>query len=741
MTQTRLIWLTSCISALSVLNTGISAADERLAGCPDSRQKQPAAIRSNDDRQQPDGSSLIEIQADRVELNPDNTTTFSGHVELQQSGQKILANEINYHKQTDTINASGNIKIENPSGDTFTTNRLEFNTVSQTGKSGPAEFRLSGEGRGSAHVLDFRENGRLNMSRVKYTTCPPENESWHLSVNRLKIDNEKDIGVARHALIVFQHIPVFYWPYIDFPLSGQRKSGFLAPEIGHSDRSGNSLATPYYLNIAPNIDDTLSPRIFSERGTQLGNEFRYLAKTYSGTLDAEVLPDDKEFNDDRAAAHFQHKQALGNKWSATIDATWVSDDAYLDDFSDSLAAASQAHLPRQALLRYRGRSWRFDATAVSYQTIDNSLAASDIPYEVRPRLSLSTVVKETPGQADIDLESELVRFERDTSVIGTRLRLRPDISLPLQNRYSFFKPHVGTYYWTYDLSDTPAALRAADFEETADVSVPYVAFDTGLFFDRRFRLKDRAYIQSLEPRIFYVNTRFRNQDNLPDFDSGLPDFRYGQLFRINRFVGGDRVGDTNQITTALTTRIVDQELGEQRLSLTVGQIHYLQDRRVNLPSTTIVTDKSDIVAELDALLRSKVYWQANGRWDAQTREIKESQAYLQFNPNHKTIFNVGYIRALDGQEQSDVSFQFPVSNRWTLIGRQNYSITERHNLESNAGLGYRSCCWAFRLFASRRLTTTGEQTNSILFQLELTGLSSAGEIPDSPLKQSIFDDF
>ena len=420
---------------------------------------------------------------------------------------------------------------------------------------------------------------------------------------------------------------------------------------------------------------------------------------------------------------------------------WVSDNDYFDDFSNSLAIAGRSHLRREGTMRYRGTRWNFDARALSFQTIDTSLPPGELPYEMLPQLRLFTRADSTPGQVNLLLNSEWTKFERENSVVGSRLRIQPEVNYPWQTSYSFLTPRIGGYYWSYDLSDTPTAQRPANFDEREYESVPYFALDSGLFFDRNYQWHQRAYTHTLEPRLFFVRVPYRDQDGFQDFDTDLPDFRFARMFRVNRFVGGDRVGDTRQLTLALTTRVMDKETGSERLRASLGQIRYFEDRRVNLPATTIDTGKSDLVGELTTLLRNNLYWQANIRWRQKTQETQDAQTYLQYHPGENTILNAGYLRTPDLQEQTDVSFQWPLSTRWTLLGRQNYSLSNRQNLESYAGLAWRSCCWAIRLYGKRRLSTTGEQVNSVLFQLQLIGLSSLGDIPDNPLKQSLFADF
>jgi LPS-assembly protein len=509
------------------------------------------------------------------------------------------------------------------------------------------------------------------------------------------------------------------------------------PELGRSNKLGTELAVPYYWNIAPNFDNTITPRHLSKRGLQIGNEFRYLGRPLDGQFDFEFLEDDDETGEDRWAGHYVHTQTLGRGWSADVDYAKVSDDAYLDDFGNSLAIASLTHLQQEAKIGYDGTVWDFGTRALSFQTIDNTIALADRPYDILPQLSLSARPAITPGRLYPELDGELANFDRDNSLTGGRLNLRPAVSLPFRNSYGFITPKLSVTHIAYDLDVSGTT------DDKPDVTVPTFSLDSGLFFDRPMRIGDSAFIHTLEPRLFYLKVPFEDQDTLPDFDTSLPDLSFANLFRENRFVGGDRVGDADQVTLALTTRVIGATDGIERLRVSLGQIFFFEDREVNLPVGIDTSDESDIILDFTARLADRWYTRGTWQWNDERDETQRSGLFFQYQPADDRIVNFGHQFQRDELErdefkQVDLSVRWPLKPRWTIQAGTSYSLDDDRNLDSHAGLEYRSCCWGIRFFARRRLASDDEQVNSIQLQLTLNGLGEWGSAPDNPLDQSVF---
>jgi LPS-assembly protein len=690
------------------------------ASCPTPPRIAPAAP--------PSADTPTYVSADALRALRGGISEFTGAVELTRGGLRLTAAHLVYDPGNATAEADGAVTLAEATGNYFETERLRLKLDSREGETAPARYRLARNlARGEAGRIEFAGHDRTLLHEVRYTTCAAGQDSWFLNVRELELDTAEDIGTARHAWVQFQGVPIFYFPYLSFPISDQRKSGFLMPRVGQSSKQGIFLETPYYLNLAPHRDATLSPRYMARRGLMLGTEFRYLGAHNEGRAALEYLPNDDVTGDDRAAGAWLHRHALGPRWSARIDASAVSDKTYLEDFGESLHITGQTHLPQTAALAYRGSLWAFDARLAGYQTVDATIAPADRPYQRLPQLALNAGAPARSHELRPHFDAEATYFTRDAGVTGARLNVNPALSLPLMAPYGYFTPKVGARYVAYNLSGAG--------DETPALTHGVLSLDTGLFFER---YGERS-LQTLEPRLFYLYVPARNQDALPVFDTGLADFSFAGLFRENRFSGGDRVGDTNQLTAALTTRFLDGDSGAERLRLSIGEIYYFADREVTLPAGGERGRSSDLAAEALAWLPGNWHLSTALQWDEGAGRIEKGSFYLQYHPERDRILNLGYRFLRDQLEQSDVSLELPLVARWRLRARSLYSLRDERNADAYAGLEYNACCWALRVFGARRYSdTAGRQVNSIQFEFELTGLSKLGAVPESPLRQGLF---
>jgi LPS-assembly protein len=677
-----------------------------------------------------------ELYARELRLTGDGVSEFTGDVQLRRDGQSLDADYLRHDKRSGVVDATGHVRFREPSGLSYVTEETHINLGSRTGYAGRGSFRFEdGSARGDAERIDFEGPDHTRLTRVRYTTCAAGQDDWFLNIRELDLDTSEDVGTARHASINLFDVPVFYLPYLSFPISDQRKSGFLIPRVGRSDARGTEIAAPYYLNLAPNYDDTLTPRYLSKRGWQLQNEFRYLTPRSQGALELEALPNDRlENRDDRAAGTYRHGHVFDPRWSANVNVQAVSDKQYFDDFGDNIGITSQTHLPQNATVNYRGPLWYFSARAADYQTIDPTILPANRPYARLPQLNLALNRPLEPNRVNYYFETEAVNFDRSDGVTGGRLNLAPAVALPLSNNYGFITPRVGVRHISYTLANAP--------DETPSVTRGVFSLDSGLVFERASRWGERPYIQTLEPRLYYLYVPPKNQDSLPDFDTALPKFSFMNLFRDNRFSGGDRIGDANQLTAAVSTRFIDDADGTERARLSLGRIYYFADREVSLPAGADDAAASDIVGEAAATLAS--HWHARGdvQWSRPDSRAQRYSVYLQYNPAQDRILNLGKRFSRDELEQTDVSIEWPLAARWTLRARSLYSQRDHRNVESYAGAEYNACCWALRVVAGRQLVhdtaTTTSQSNMVMFELELTGLSKLGSVPDSPLRESVF---
>lgn len=680
------------------------------------------------------------LHADVARSLSEDVIELEGNAEVTRDGERINADYLRYNRAENYVDATGNVRVTQPSGARFMTGEVHRDLDSGVGSASAGTYRLTGRqlGRGDMAGIEFLDQDRTRLSDVRFTTCPENRDDWFLRARRLDLDTAEDIGVARNVTLEFLGLPVLYLPYLSFPISDQRKSGFLFPQLGYGSRTGAVVATPYYWNIAPNYDATLTPRLLTDRGVQLQTEFRYLGRGFRGQLDAEYLPNDDITGEDRAAGTFVHFQTFSPRWSGFVNLRRVSDNDYVSDFGDHLHVTAETHLPQNAEIRYRGSIWTFTTRASDYQTIDRTIAPMNRPYARLPQLLLAgnTV---GAGALQYRFESELVNFDRDAGITGQRAHLSPSIRLPLTKVYGFLTPEVGVRHIAYsldrDLNDRPA------------VTAPFMSLDTGLFFEREMRLGGGSFHQTLEPRLYYLYVPRRPQDDQPNFDTSIPEFSFANLFRNNRFIGGDRIGDANQLTMALTSRLIDQQSGAEHLRASVGRIHYFDEREVNLPAGILTSDRSDVAAEAVARFAGNWYARTSLQWAGDRDEAVRGSFYLQHQPAADRIFNLGYHYTRDEIEQVDASAEWPVSERWILRARSLHSVrdVDHGNIDSFIGAEYRSCCWALRFYAARTLVQTAEgsaslteQSNRFLLELELTGLSGTRSAFESPLRQGLF---
>ncbi|MCR4301694.1 MAG: LPS assembly protein LptD [Sulfuricaulis sp.] len=713
-------------------NDPAHARDE--AACPERPPRLPTSSRritaTSKDRP-------AEVYARELNSMQGGVSEFTGNVELRHEGQSLNAELLRHDKNSNQLDASGNVLFKDKTGLTYMTQEMHLNLDSRIGNTGSAQFKLEdGSARGDAERTDFEGPDHTRFTRVRYTTCAPGQDDWYLKITDLRLDTEEDIGTARQASIHFQGVPLIYLPYLSFPISDKRKSGFLIPRVGYASNSGGDISVPYYFNLAPDYDDTLTPELMTRRGLQLQNEFRYITRDSGGKLDFEILPQDRLKNGEtRTAGTFQHRTLFNPYWSASVDVRGISDKEYFEDFRNDIGVTSQTHLPQNAQLDFRGPRWNFTARASDYQTIDRAIAPVDRPYARLPQLNLSSNRPTESNRINYSFDSELVSFSRDASINGERLILNPSVSFPLSNSYGFLTPRLGWQHIAYRLAHAP--------DETPTLTRTLFSLDSGLIFERDSLWGERLFTQTLEPRLYYLYVPSKNQDALPVFDTSLADFNFSNLFRNNRFVGGDRIGDANQITAAVTTRFIDESNGAERLRASLGKIYYFDDRQVNVPAATSSTGGSDIVAELSATLASHWHVRASAQRNPRDNLTQKYSYYLQYNPAKDRILNLGRRVSRDELQQTDISTQWPVATRWTFRARSLFSQEGNRNLESYAGVEYNACCWALRVLRRRVLTidaisNTPSQKYSVMFELELTGLSKLGKVPDSPLRDSVF---
>jgi len=669
--------------------------------------------------------------------------SLHGNVVVRQGEREVRAQNADYDAATRSFSVKGAIEYQDPLVHLSGTDGQYSATGGASFKSAQFELRQRAA-RGFAQSVDITPSGILHLQGVTFTTCPASDQSWQLKADTLTLDTTERIGNGRDTSVDFQGVPILYLPWLSFPLGNERKSGFLFPSIGNSTRSGVQLSIPYYWNIAPNADLTLDPLYYSRRGIDLGGDARYLTENQTGELEWHYLPGDHlAGGNDRSLVSLKQVTQLPDDFRLRINAENVSDSHYFEDFAQGPEGTSTAFVERLAELTYRDEHWNFAAQVQQYQTIDLPLEftdPSDLPYARLPRLTASGSFGFGPSQVlHYGFDSELVDFTRADhealtgvpNVTGWRLDVSPNIGLAFDGPGYFARPAVAWRFTQYALENV-----APGSERSPSRTLPIASFDTGLLFERN---SSAGRTLTLEPRLLYLYVPYRNQDELPVFDTALPDLNLVELFRTNRYVGADRVSDANQLSAGVTSRLVDSSTGQQFLAATLGQTYYFDSPRVTLPEETpISTPHSDLVAEL--ALTAYKHWNVDVglQWDPNAGRSDRTFVQLQFKPAAQSVINLAYRFQRNSLDQAEVSGAWPVARDWNAYTRLVYDLSEHKSLDSFAGFEYGACCWKVRFLARRFLrTATGQQDTGIFLQLELTGLASVGSQADTFLGTAI----
>ncbi len=672
------------------------------------------------------------LTADRIESTAPNLIEATGKVEARQAGQNFYANWLRYDTTLNTVEARGKVRMDRADlsvqGDA-----LKLSLTDYSGDLLHPVYQITAQkGRGEADQANFVDKTRFSLKEALYTTCPVDNEDWYLKVDQLDIDQNRNVGTARNASLRFLGVPILYTPWMDFSLNDDRKTGVLAPTIGTTERSGLDVLVPYYLNLAPNYDATLYPRLLSKRGVQLGAEFRYLLPELSGTNRVEYLPNDSEANRSRWSTNLQNTYRLNANTQAGMDFNRVSDDDYFRDLSNLISVTSQTHLNREAWITTQHDTWNAELRAQSFQTLQDSTSATPIdePYARLPQAKLG-MNRLLANRLEFKLDAEATRFAHPTQVEGTRILAYPTLRLPLTNAFGFLTPQIGWHSTYYSLDDSAPKQQISR-------NLPILSVDSGVTFDRPFRFAGTEFTQTLEPRAYYVYAPYRDQTDIPIFDTSQLDFSYAQMFTENQFIGGDRVNDANQLTLAVTSRFTEASSGLERLQLTLGQRYYFSAQEVTLPGVAPRTNNAtDLLAAVSGQITRD--WRIDTAWqfDTQNGTTIRQNIGASYRPSPGRTLNFGYRFIDQTTEQVDLSGQWPLSTRWYGMFRYNYSFQDNKLVEGLAGLEYNGGCWALRGVVQRLATKENQSTDAFFVQLELSGMGRIGTNPLDVLKQSV----
>lgn len=770
----------------------------------------PPLIYPSDDKQ-----DLIETTGDQGLFSFRGTSILEGKVTITRAGQQMTANKAYLYRHSTTgklsaIEMLGDVHLREPNTLIIgKKGRYNFETKTKSvmnilyrttlinkknpQNKNPTREELQQERKitnltawGRADEFSQSKPKIYELTKASFSTCPPIRPAWRLKASHIELNKNTGRGYATHARLLVKDVPIVYLPYLNFSIDRQRKTGFLWPIIGGSNTSGPTLLTPFYWNMAPHYDMTITPGILTKRGFQLTDNFRYLTKTSSGKINFSILPHDRYFanfqrqeeaefanstdsiqqaelnrllgySTTRKGLFWRNDSQFNEHWSGRVDFNYAGDDYYMRDFGN-LNEITDNQLLQEGDLYYKGTNWNFTTRVQAYQTL-HPIEEPNVtnPYRRFPQLILKGDYPEQLFGLEYFIENELTHFQilktpgTNTELsMGNRINIQPGVSLPLNWTSLYVTPRLQlamTQYQLYQIADTntPASKRR---------TLPIFDIVSGLAFNRETSLFQHTFNQTLEPQIYYTYIPYRNQASIPIFDTTVNTLNYDQIFNYNRFTGLDRIGDANQIGVGVTTRLIDEESGLEKVRLGAGEIVYFADRLVTLCNNDSCTDNpqnhlnkqrfSPVSGVLDYHVNDRWKLAGNAIWDPVTKQVDNATISLHYQPDDFRIINLGFSYALNGDifsgisvnnaqnnlKLTDFSFAWPVVSSVSLVGRwtQDWNQDRLQNLLS--GLQYDTCCWAVRLVGGRAFTNlmnnSPQYHNEFYIQFALKGIGDIG---------------
>lgn len=706
--------------------------------------------------------SPIYLSGDQMEGKQDSRVRIRGDARLRRADTAIRGNELNYDPQTKEAEAIGNVKIDSGQ-DQYWGQQLRLNIDTYKGDFEEAQYRIGAtQAHGQAERVEFIDRDRYIVYEGDYTTCqrvdsdPDWKPAWQIRAKELTIDRIADVGVARNGVLEFMGVPILPVPYLSFPLSDRRKSGFLPPTMGLDSVSGFQYSQPYYWNIAPNRDATITPTVMARRGVDLDGKFRYLEENFSGEVMGRYMPSDSLRNKDRWSAAVRHRQVTETpvgavNWDANINR--VGDNNYWRDFPRSSYGLADRLLPSELNARWSQDDWSVRMRTLKWQTLQDIDSVILPPYDMLPQLHARYTPWDLMGGFDFSLEMDTTSFRADKEFSnqltdGTRSYAFAKLSRPMIRPEGFLTPSVELHASHYNFGSS----TLTDGYKSYSRVLPTFSLDSGLVFERDMSLLGRKLQQTLEPRAFYTYTPYKNQSMLPMYDTAELDFTFASIYSPNAFVGQDRIADNNLLTLGLTSRFISDETGAELARASVAQRVRFQEQRVTSPGVEPLT-----TGWSDVLLGGSVNW--TSRWSTNgavqySQDLNRTVRYTlngHYKPGDYKVLSAGYRMKLDASKQVEMGWQWPISDlwqsspsqkgagRWFSVGRMNYSIQDRKLVDTIIGVEYSACCWTGRVVLERLQNSFTTSNTRILFQLELTGLSSInlGSNPMNTLRTNV----
>jgi len=706
-------------------------------------------------------SSPMYLRGDSLTGQLDDRVVATGGAELRQLGSSLKASRIALDQVANEIRAEGGVRLfregERYSGPSL---RLKLGTLE--GSMEDVQYEIAAiNGRGQAKRADLLQPQRSNLSDATYTTCPADRPAWAISVRQLLIDQIREVAEAQAATLTWEGTPLLPLGDIQFSLSDRRRSGFLPPRYSVTSRLGFEITTPYYWDIAPNRDLTLYPSLIARRGVQLGTELRFLESSHSGELFVEGLSEDRDRGGSRGFVTLDHRLQLPRQFQMQVSARRASDDDYLADFGDSLLEASQRTLATTFALSGPVAGWSFQALAQRFQLLQDPDAPVLAPYALAPKLVLSRSVRGT----DLDWQAQLesARFDHPTLERGLRSVAQASVAWPLELTLMTLTPRVGFHATRYSPEHAGSAPQTfarygvpslgvyannvGTSPEGYSRALPSMSLDAQMLLERPTRLGERPAWQTLEPRLLYSYTPYRDQSRYPVFDSSVANLSLSQIFSDASLNGQDRVPDQNQLTAGLVSRVRDAQTGQELFRASVAQRFYFDAQRVVLPGQPQRTDQeSDLLTEVAGRVGQSWRYELITQYTRKLARWQAASAGIRYDLRPGTTASLSYRFVKEALNSVDFAIQMPVARHWSVVSRYNLSIQDRRAgdttqkpglIEALLGVEYDGGCWAARMVLQRFATGAERQNTAVFLQIELNGLGRIGTDPLSALSRSI----
>ena len=721
----------------------------------------------------------LRVTANSTKASSDKVAVLEGDVQISQGSRQIKSDFATIDQNAQKVTLKGNVEFREP-GILLKGEDAGIDVANSNVTINNATYVIHQASiRGAAKKLSKSDQGNIIIDEASYSTCEPGDSSWQLITKQIEIDQKSGWATIKNARFEIKDIPIFYFPYIKFPIDDRRSSGLLIPDIDINQDNGLDIAQPIYWNIAENYDSTISPRYIQHRGFGIEADFRLLNSWSQSRVSGSFLGNDKggddadEINpitglhpyegDDRYMLNLDHVGGIDRPWSTFVDYNSVSDTDYVRDLGNmTIDETSQTHIKQRAYARYETNHWNYQIASEDYQSVTRGLTDQ---YSILPSIDVDGYYR-FDNNLVLNLSNRYTVFSHNNpnKVEGSRRRLDYSLTWDQHWNWGYFKPKVELKHLAYNLN-YPSQIRPMGVDQNPEVTIPVYSFDTGIFFERSLNWLD-GVTQTFEPRLMYLHSGYKDQSVLPDFDTREFTPSYDLLFRDTRFVGGDRISDDQRLTLGITTKLIDPNSGQEKFRASIAQSVYYADRKIML--STIPTaeelagmgrDRSAIALEVAARITNNWRFTSDLVYDDLDNHLEKTGFSARYNDRKKRIFNFTYrytrrtARAYDGQlidqniKQTNISGLVPLTANLNLVGRWNHDFTNNRELEVFAGFEYHNCCWRTSLFAYRSLRRDDEllfpeeelkARNGFAFKIEFKGLGGSGNRVDKMLNNGIY---